>query len=173
MRVAKTKELIDELRERNMTRNDMGEFMQFSPSGVRKYLADLRAAHIVEVIDEHDPVTGQELYALIDNADQVQAFIDSLEAIARPCAGGGAPTQLQMALRDKSRTFHLMQDDAFYSVRIRRGAIAPDPHALPADFLRPAAVKADPLPPRAKVAQAAPVGFPVPSSYKFELAVQP
>lgn len=173
LRVTNTKALIDQLRDRDMTRNDMGEFMQFSPSGVRKYLAELRAAHVVEVLDDHDPITGQELYGLTADADLVQSFIESLDLVARPASRGGAPTHLQQALRDKSRSFHLMVDDSFYSVRIRRTAVAPDPLALPVDFFRPAAMICA-SPPCAHFAKPAPTApsFPVPdrSCFTWEAA---
>lgn len=157
-RIDNMKRLVDELGLRLMTPADMGQFLGFSPSGVRKYLADLREARILEAHGT-DFVSGRMNYGVVDDPAQVAAFLAGLASARKDAPSRRMKSNVDLALSDKSRHFHLLQDDAYYAIRVSKVVVAPDPLALHRDFFKasgaslPAAVRATPVIP------AAPTGF--------------
>lgn len=157
-RIDNMKRLVEELSRRLMTPTDIGQFLEFSPSGVRKYLADLREACIVEA-QTTDFQTDQLNYGLIEDKTMVDAYLASLDTIRIGAPSRRMKSNVDLALRDKSRSFHLLRDDAYYSVRVSKAQVAPDPLALHRDFFKasdaslPATVRGEPVVP------AAPTGF--------------
>lgn len=163
-RIAKMITLIEELRLRPMTLADMGDHLKFSPPGTRKYLGELRAAHLVD--EDAAPITRERTYTIVDDGPRVKAFIASMSGDGNVPTRRGAPSNLDVAKRDPARHFPLLADDAHYSVRIRRAPVAPDPLALPEGFFKPSRIDDEPLE-RTPAAQVARSSFPVPNSAAF------
>jgi hypothetical protein len=119
-RIQKIRDLITTLQARQLRRDELGNILKVGPSGVRKYLSDLR--DLVEVVF----VGGEALCRLVAGA-AVQAFLSSLAtaAPARPVAPRQTPECI--AAREPGRRFHILADDAHYPVRISREPAARDP----------------------------------------------
>lgn len=168
-RVEKTRSLINELMARAMSTADICDFLKFSASGARKYLADLRAAGLLVLRRDLMAPNEPPMFGLIANLSLVSEFLDSM---GQARASGSKPTNLDRALSDTSRHIHIMADDAFYSVRVSRVTIAPDPRALPAEFFRPPpALRAAIRPRGSPVVLVKTIAFPVPDRTKFVLEV--
>ena len=120
-RLAKLRTLITTLQERQLRRDEIGHLLQVGPSGVRKYLVDLR--DLVEVIR----VAGEAVCRLVAAAEKVQAFLAGLGAAApgRPVTPSLTPESI--AARDPRRHFHILADDEHYAIRVSRAAPARDP----------------------------------------------
>lgn len=171
-RIDKTKRLIAALQSTPMTRDEIGNFLQYSPSGVRKYLADFRAAEILIVRDDLVDEDGQAVYGIVDDETTVAAFVAGLSKTRAGSGKRGRPTNLDIALGDKSRHIHVMADDTYYSVRLSRKPVAPDPLALPPNFFAPAAVQAEPVERRAAPRAPLPIPrFPSPQDCRLDLEV--
>lgn len=160
-RIIKLKSLIAELGRRRMLRDEICSFLKFAPSGARKYIKDLREVGLI-TLDEIG-------YGLIDDQARVDSFLAHLDANAKsPSNLGGRPSALAQAQGDSKRKFHVMRDDEYFAVRVRRAPIAPDPLALPREFFAPpvACGDAEPLevsPPQVKL-----TGFAALASVRLE-----
>jgi DNA-binding transcriptional ArsR family regulator len=129
--------LVAEFHLREMLRDDIREFLGMSPSGVRKYIRELREAKIIDAVRCDDLQGPQhQIYALCASTETVTAFIQSL-ALPQVVPARKPKSFIQPA--DPSRHVHVMDDDAQYPVRVRRNAITPDPFALPREFFAQAA----------------------------------
>lgn len=171
-RIEATRRLVEELRLRKMTRADMAMFLNFSPSGVRKYLADLRASSLVEVDGEHEVGTGNEQYCLVSDEQLIDSFLAGLAELRKTAPTRIKKSNVDLALRDKTRHIHIIHDDAYYAVRVRRVEVAPDPRALPKDFFKPSGGSI-PAPVRIEpVVPAVPTGFAA-LAVHFELRARP
>lgn len=120
-RLAKLRTLITTLQERQLRRDEIGNILQVGPSGVRKYLADLRDL-VATVFD-----AGVAVCRLVAAAEKVQAFLAGLGAMApgRPAAAP-PPSPDRIAARDPGRHFHILADDEHYSIRVSQAAPARD-----------------------------------------------
>lgn len=117
-RIAKIRKLLAALLSRPQSRDELGNLLQVGPSGVRKYLADLRGK--VEQIY----IAGQACIRLVMSTEEARAYLASLIVLARPAR---TRTALSLARRDPSRHFHIMADDKHYQVRVLRKIPAIDP----------------------------------------------
>lgn len=82
-RAENLKLLIAELATRDMMREDISNFLNFSPSGARKYVTELREAGLIEVaglFGAKGRYAGLPIWHLVDDADLVQTFLNNLAA---------------------------------------------------------------------------------------------
>lgn len=172
-RIEKTRILVAELRTNPMTRDAIGEFLQYSPSGVRKYLADFRAAGILVLRDDLVQVDGQAVYSVVNDAHQIAAFLDGLSKTRSSDRTQSRKSALAIALGDKSRHIHVMADDTYFSVKPNRAPAAPDPLALPKNFFAPPNWTSESPPCQHFAAEtlAKAPHFPESTEYRFDLEV--
>lgn len=135
--------LMRALAEAPMDQHDVSSFLQFSPSGGRKYarmLVDSGVASMV-VIGK----TRQRLYRVTDLA-LGQAWIARLYAAALPRAGDTPQRASRASARNLPEGLHLMQDDAPFAIKRPTGGPARrDP--LVAALFGPAGAAEPPDPP--------------------------
>jgi predicted transcriptional regulator len=141
-----TKERLDRLRRLVMTlqdhqlmRDEIGELLEVSPSGVRKYLADLAdKIAIVRYVDSTPRHIGHPVYRLTMSAEEVQAYLADLASKepARPNQRH-APAAPQL---DQARHIHIMKDDGDFRPRRLRGI--PSHTALMVHFFGMAGIEA-------------------------------
>lgn len=128
--------LVAALQTRQLMREDIGEILQVSPSGVRKYIKDLGAAIEVDhYVDGTAKFIGFPVYRLAMTQEEARAYLASLAAApaARPVRASASA--LSVASQDPTRRFHILADDAHYAVRVNRSPVARDP--LVAAFFGP------------------------------------
>lgn len=130
-RIAKIRKLLAALLCRPQSRDEVGNLLQVSPSGVRKYLADLRGK--VEQVD----IAGRACVRLAMSIDEARAYLASLIVPPRPPR---TRTALSVAKRDPSRHFHIMEDDEYHQVRVLRKIPQHDPLTVRFFNLAPAGV---------------------------------
>lgn len=120
-RMEKLRRLAAELAVRSMRRDEIGDFLQMGPSGVRKYLVDL--GDRVSVVQTADgPV-----HMLALAPEQLQSYLNQLAAAPVVRERRPARSQLALAERDPTRRVHVMLDDAHFAVRLHTAAPARDP----------------------------------------------
>lgn len=129
-RLDKIRKLIAALQLRQLMREDIAELLQMGPSGVRKYIADLKG--VIEIARHVDPTSrsvGEPVYRLAITADAATAYLASLatQAIARPVK----EPKSELAVPGPGRHFHILADDTHYAIRVSRAIPTHDPlHAL-------------------------------------------
>ncbi len=132
-RIDNLKLLIATMGERGeMLRDDIGELLHFTPSGVRKYVAELREASLIELARYADGTAtflGWPVYKLVDDEQRVSEFIASLDAggVSKRGPGSAKKSQLAVAQRMAGRHFHILSDDTHYAVRVSRTPPFRDP----------------------------------------------
>jgi len=119
-RVEKIRKLIHSLQQGDMSRDEICDLLEMGPSGVRKYLADL-AGRVKAVV-----AGGETIVHLAIDADQAEAYLDQLAAQASPRPAVLPRSPEWIAARDRTRHFHILEDDAHYSIRVSRAAPARD-----------------------------------------------
>jgi hypothetical protein len=120
-RLERMRTLITALQVSDLSREEIGSLLCVSPSGVRKYLADLAAK--VRIVGD----IGNQVCRLTLTANEAQAYLESL-AVKTPARPAQRPrSEVGIAMLDSMRRFHIMQDDEHYTVRVHRGAVARDP----------------------------------------------
>ncbi len=131
-RIANIKMLVDALRVGSLLRDEIGALLKLSPSGVRKYIKELRELYIIEIerfIDGTATTMGYPLFRLVPDDAHISAFIAEIECgipeVKR--ARAGKPSNLEVALRDQKRHFHILADDTHYAIRISRSPVMRDP----------------------------------------------
>lgn len=131
-RVEKIRQMVTALQQGPMSRDEIGDMLELSAPGVRKYLADLKA------IIERFYTAGRAMCRLVASPAKVTAYLADLDArsVARPVPPPYTPQWI--AARDPRRHFHILSDDAHYPVRVSRAAPARDP--MVAAFFGPAPV---------------------------------
>lgn len=80
-RIQKIIGLLTELKQRDMRRDDMCQYLGFSPSGVRKYVTYLRAEGVMQITryeDGTDAYIGVPVYGLSPDRARVDAFLEEL-----------------------------------------------------------------------------------------------
>ncbi len=120
-RIERVRKLILALQVGELSRDEIGGLLAIGPSGVRKYMDDLRG--IVESVHVH----GQLICRLTSDTVKVAAYLASLDEKASACPIKPRACALTIAARDPSRHFHVMVDDAEFPVRLMRKIPAPDP----------------------------------------------
>lgn len=117
-RIERMRTLITALQVKPLTRDEIGAMLEMGPSGVRKYLVDLRGKYEVESI------SGEEVVRLTIGAAEVLAFLADLSAAALARSAVKAPVAQVI---DPSRRIHIMLDDGPFKVRQHRGTPAHEP----------------------------------------------
>lgn len=126
-RVERLRNLINALIAGDLVRDEIGEILQVGPSGVRKYLADLSdKVEISGYVDGTPTFIGFPRYRLAITAEEAQAYLASLDANAVPRAVVEPMSAKRIAARDPSRHFHILEDDAPFSIRISRSPVMRD-----------------------------------------------
>lgn len=118
-RAENIRKLITALMAGQLARDEIGALLQVGPSGVRKYLADLKGKVDKLYID------GEQVCRLAMRPGEAQAYLDSLGAQvpARPI--GVASSEISMPA--PGRRFHILADDTHYAIRVSRAPAARDP----------------------------------------------
>jgi predicted transcriptional regulator len=124
------RKLVDALIQKEMTRKDIQVLLSYSSSGVQKYLVELIQLGIVGesgIKIAENGVTPIRLFSVVAAKEKVEIFIASLEK------GSGAvspqrvgPSAKERRLSMPGRTFHILNDDEFYSVKIPNYKVARD-----------------------------------------------
>jgi len=117
-RIERMRSLITALQVKPLTRDEIGAMLEMGPSGVRKYLVDLRGKYEVESI------AGEEVVRLTIGAAEVLAFLADLSAVALARSAVKAPAA---PVIDPARRIHIMLDDGPFKVRPHRGTPAHEP----------------------------------------------
>lgn len=125
-RLERLQALVLALQAGQLLRDEMGAILQVGPSGVRKYLVDLRGK--VEL----GCVAGAQVCRWSAGAEETREYLASLaaQASARPAAT--PKSALTIAAMDPRRHIHIMPDDVEFKVRLQRGI--PAHHPLLAHF---------------------------------------
>lgn len=120
-RAENMRNLIAKLKESPMTGEEIGHFLEFSASGTRKYIKDLRDCSVIEFshyAGSFDKFIGYHVWRLSSNMDARKAFLDALSIPAR--RRGPALAKHKPLSGDPTRHFHVMQDDVHYAIRVNR-----------------------------------------------------
>lgn len=129
-RIDNIKKVVGALREGELKRYELEALLQLSPSGTRKYVADLRESGVLELaryVDGTSTYLGVPVFQLSPDKKRVDDFLAELDA------GGVCPkrkcdkSQLDLAKRMAGRHFHIMQDDTHFAIRVSRSAVGRDP----------------------------------------------
>jgi hypothetical protein len=119
IRIERIRSLIAAFRLREMMREDIADLLSVSPSGARKYVADLRDLGVIEIaryVDGTATSMGSPVFRLALDAAAVDECLDSLpvRSYARK-----APTSESLGERaGPGRRFHIMADDDHYAIRV-------------------------------------------------------
>ena len=127
-RTANLKSLVAELSTREMQADDICAHLKMSPSGARKYIADLRAAGVMVLARYADGTVtylGKACYRLASDPLLVSEFLSQIEQHKHQPRIPAPPARaLPVA---PGRSFHIMADDAHFAVRINRHPAMRDP----------------------------------------------
>lgn len=135
-RIAGMRRLLGFLANGNTQRDQLRLKMHMSDSGLNKYLTDLTAGGIVEMMGRapsKGKIPGQALFQLVADAEKIEAFFRAVAGIK--------PKEPRPMLVGPGRRFHILADDTQHAIRVHRGPVAPDPFALPAAFFRAASME--------------------------------
>ena len=127
-RTANLKSLVRELAAREMQADDICAYLKMSPSGARKYIADLRAAGVAVLARYADGTAtyvGKACYRLVSDPRLVIELLGQLEQHKREPRIPAPPVRALPAL--PGRSFHIMADDTHFAVRINRHPVMRDP----------------------------------------------
>ena len=119
--------LIAALSLSQMEAADICDFLQFSPSGARKYIRELHESRIIEVaryIDGTEKYLGRPLYKLTADQALLAAFVAQLNPLC-PAAPRKPSAKLDLPVA-AGRSFHIMADDTHYTVRASRAPAVRD-----------------------------------------------
>lgn len=119
-RIERIAKLIAALQDRPRTRDEIGALLKMGPSGVRKYLVDLRGT--VEFAGGAEPV-----FRLTLSAKRASAYLESLKVQAPSRPAVPRKSQFARATDDPSRHFHILADDEHHMPRLQRGVPAHEP----------------------------------------------
>lgn len=108
-RIGRIEKLVAALQARPLARDEVGAILEVGPSGVRKYLVDLRGMY------EVDTIVGEDFIRLTAGNEQTFAFLASLKVSTKARQVKKAPEI------DPSRHIHIMRDDAAFKVRAFAG----------------------------------------------------
>lgn len=127
-RMERLRNLVTELLGRDLAADELADVLKLSPSGARKYIGDLTAAGVIALAT---PVGGVgsaagRVYTLAVTPEQAQAYLASLTTTAPVRAARESKSTLSIAAREAGRRFHIMHDDAPFSIRVSRAPVARD-----------------------------------------------
>lgn len=117
-RAANIRKLITALMAGQLARDEIGALLRVGPSGVRKYLADLKGKVDKLYID------GEQVCRLAMRPDEAQAYLDALmsHVPARPVS----VVSSEISMPGPGRRFHILADDSHYAIRVSRAPVARD-----------------------------------------------
>ena len=123
--------LVDELRKRNMSQLDISLFLQFSPSGTRKYVHDLKEYDLIQVVGYEDGTAvylGRPVYGLCANIEaRLKAFFETMERNSVTTRRPSREVAVKAVPANSGRHLHVMVDDCKYNIRMDRTPIMRDP----------------------------------------------
>lgn len=121
--------LVTELLTRDLPADKLADVLKLSPSGARKYVGDLTAAGIIALAIPVDGAVSvvRRVYTLAVTPEKAQAYLASLATTAPARAARESKSALNIAAREAGRRFHIMQDDAPFSIRVSRAPAMRDP----------------------------------------------
>jgi predicted ArsR family transcriptional regulator len=127
-RIERIRSLITAMRACELMREEIAGTLQLGPSGVRKYIADLRADGVIELARYADGTAtflGHPVYRLALDADGTAKYLAALAAgaIVRKVSKSSAA----VAMVTPGRHFHILADDTHYAIRVNRAPIVRDP----------------------------------------------
>jgi hypothetical protein len=111
-RIAKLHRLITALLSGPQDRDALGDLLKVGPSGVRKYLADLRGKVELIIID------GRPHYRLAISAEATRDFLERLAAQMPVRAVKEPKSPMQVRMAGVGRHFHILADDTHYAIRV-------------------------------------------------------
>jgi len=128
-RMERLRTLVAELMTRDLPADELAWVLKLSPSGARKYVGDLTAAGVIALAT---PVAGAgpapgRVYTLAVTPEQAQTYLTGLTTSAPVRAARESKSTLSIASREAGRRFHIMQDDAPFSIRVSRAPAMRDP----------------------------------------------
>jgi len=128
-RMERLRTLVAELLLRDLPADELAWVLKLSPSGARKYVGDLTAAGVIALAVPVDGAVSvvHRVYTLAVTPEQAQVYLASLTTTAPVRAARESKSALRIAGRDPSRRFHIMQDDAPFSIRVSRTPPMRDP----------------------------------------------
>jgi hypothetical protein len=115
------RKIINALRAGDMLADDIHHLLGFSPSGGRKYIAELRSAEMLDIVryeEKFRSPVGTAVFGLTKNEEIIAAF---LAVIQEP--SGAQPTERPKKQRVDAgigRNIHIMGDDTHQVVRVPR-----------------------------------------------------
>jgi predicted transcriptional regulator len=117
-RIERLRLLITALQAKPLTRDEIGAVLGVGPSGVRKYLVDLRGKCAVAIS------AGEEVIRLAVDDAEIASVLGELSAAALARSAAKVPAA---PVVDPSRRIHIMLDDGPFKVRQLRGMPAHEP----------------------------------------------
>ncbi len=130
LRLERICNLVTTLLERDLARDEVASLLKVTPSGARKYVGDLRAAGVIELaryVRGTATALGEPVYTLTMTAEKAQEYLASLATNLPTRAARPSKSAFSVASSDPSRRFHIMADDAPFSIRISRVPPMRDP----------------------------------------------
>lgn len=117
-RAENIRKLITALMVGQLARDEIGALLQVGPSGVRKYLADLKGKV------DNLYVEGEQVCRLAIGADEARAYLGSLDVQvpARPVSVANP----EISKPGPGRHFHILADDTHYAIRVSRAPVSRD-----------------------------------------------
>jgi hypothetical protein len=117
-RAENIRKLITALMAGQMARDEIGAMLQVGPSGVRKYLADLKGK-----VDKLY-IEGEQVCRLAIGPDEARAYLGSLDVLvpARPVSVASS----EVSRPGLGRRFHILADDTHYAIRVSRAPASRD-----------------------------------------------
>lgn len=128
-RMERLRTLVTELLTRDLPADELADVLKLSPSGARKYVGDLTAAGIIALAIPVDGAVSvvRRVYTLAVTPEKAQAYLASLATTAPVRAARESKSVLSIAAREAGRRFHIMEDDAPFSIRVDRAPAMRDP----------------------------------------------
>jgi hypothetical protein len=127
-RIERIRSLITAMQACELMREEIAGTLQLGPSGVRKYIADLRADGVIELARYADGTAtflGHPVYRLAMDSDGAAKYLAALAAgaivrkVSKPAAA--------VAMVGPGRHFHILADDTHYAIRVNRSPVSRDP----------------------------------------------
>jgi hypothetical protein len=117
-RAENIRKLIAALMVGQLARDEIGALLKVGPSGVRKYLADLKGK-----VDKLN-IEGEQVCRLAISAKEAEVYLNSLDVQvpARPVNVASS----EISMPSPGRRFHILADDTHYAIRVSRVPVARD-----------------------------------------------
>lgn len=120
-RIERIRNVVTALLAGDLVREELTNVLQVSPSGARKFITELREAGVISFaryVDGTATAPGAPVFTLALTAEQARAYLAGLEANPPTRSIKPSKSAFSVASRDPSRRFHIMADDAPFSIRV-------------------------------------------------------